>query len=479
MLDRTPQSLRPHLSADDLTGYANGTLASSYMLALAEHVAGCQACSEKLEAVYPLEQESRSIMRNIFEAPTNIWEHPDDEILSAYLADCIDPLEKELIEEHLGECSQCMTDVEQVRALLAEDDASPAVTASSHETPAPTHLPSHTSFSRVRQWLWTAGFALAVGLAMFFVLHNNHRLFGQPEKYAALERMLQERRTVLERRELLVKEQQAALALGQQQVAGERQRLDRDRKDLARKLAELNKPAPLHNTPLIPDARKLAYVAPLGGGITLTSPAGDEGDDPLPFALRYPLPGETVRPDAVVFRWETVRWKSEQGTIELARSYRVELTGPGGVVKESLLLKQPLWQPKPTDHILPGKLYSWKVFAYRDIQGAEQIAQSPQAPMTVTFRTASLGADQLQSGRDSTLRLGISLAQAGLLDDARQVIGYHIIASPDDRSAHEWLLRIDGLQARWRRSTLSQLSKFPRSQGAIEMRTELADGVLK
>jgi len=234
----------------------------------------------------------------------------------------------------------------------------------------------------------------------------------------------------------------------------------------------------------LPDARKLVSTLPDAAGVKIATLSGDaSASDPMPFALRAPLPGATVLHDSVTFRWEAVRWKPEEGKEEVAKSYRVEITSGKERPVQSPVVNTLQWKPGLDGSLKPGRTYTWKVFAYQDTQGQklfqdakghEQTVLFPQEPLEIEFRTLDLaGRKRLQAARTSSLPLAIALAQAGLLNEAQQLLETYISAAPGDTHAQTWLMRTRQLRQEWLLKVEARLKRFPDSAGAKKMCAEL------
>src|SRR5262245_42677385 len=98
-----------HPTPAQLAGYRRQTLSPEERLALDDHLATCGGCRESLVSTAQLTQGVQRMARELLDPTLEAGpgEHPIVERLVALQDGRIDPIEREILEEHLEDCATC------------------------------------------------------------------------------------------------------------------------------------------------------------------------------------------------------------------------------------------------------------------------------------------------------------------------------------------------------------------------------------
>jgi hypothetical protein len=144
-----------HLSQSQLAGYSGRTLDADELLAVDGHLASCDACHERLTSVPKL---ALSPSLQSVEGPFHL---DYEQHLEPYVDGKANDIDREIVDSHVAECSQCADELEDLLAFKQQ----PAVAITGAAVAAP----------RWKQWLpqWplvsNPALAAAVVIAVFIL----------------------------------------------------------------------------------------------------------------------------------------------------------------------------------------------------------------------------------------------------------------------------------------------------------------------
>ena len=147
-----------HLSQGQLAGYRGRTLDANELLAVDGHLASCDVCHERLTGILP--GFAKLSLSPSFQSDEPPFHLDYDRYLEPYVDGKANDIDREIVDSHVAQCSQCAGDLKDLLAFKQQ----PAV--------ASTGATAGTS-SRWRQWLpqWplrsTPALATVVVIAVF------------------------------------------------------------------------------------------------------------------------------------------------------------------------------------------------------------------------------------------------------------------------------------------------------------------------
>jgi len=101
-----------HPSDHLIEGYANRTLAPEDLLAVDDHVAGCDACRSRAAVLAPVAAPLAELRSDLLPVES----HLTDEQVGQYVGGGLTAGEKAPLQAHLGACATCAREVEELRA---------------------------------------------------------------------------------------------------------------------------------------------------------------------------------------------------------------------------------------------------------------------------------------------------------------------------------------------------------------------------
>lgn len=424
-----------HLSQSQLAGYSGRTLDTEELLAVDGHLASCDVCHERLTGIRPA--VAKLAASPSFQSGEGLFHLDYDQHLEPYVDGTANDIDREIVESHIAQCSQC---ADELRDLLAFKQQ-PAIAIAGDDA---------VTSSRWKQWLprwpllsnpvWATAVVIAVLiLAMGVFLWTTYRA----------------RR--VERAETGSSESD------KQQQAGAKEQ-----------------PAPAPTAHTSPENKTLPREAPLitlndaGGQILMNQRGQLEGLDDLPPELKESveraLATRRLRASPALSGWstgagnlrsgleeqntfaplepmdvviETDRPKFRWQALEGARQYIVtiydakfrEVASSGPIVGTEWTVPTPLER---------GVTYSWQISALKD----GKTIVSPKPPLReARFRILDQGAmvalaKLKKSSGSSHLVMGVFYWKHGLIEESEREFHALAQANPNSSVAAELLASI-------------------------------------
>ena len=424
-----------HLSTQLLERYRGRRLEPAELLALDDHLATCAACRERWREMRPGREALLSLRASLRATNQAAPAHLPDEQLKAYAAGRLDEADRELAESHLDFCPHCAAQAQALRHAARRPAPPPAPRANPVSALSLSSLREH--FLRLPLTLRAVGAVAVAALPVLAVV-----LWS---------------RTQADRQEIVIHPPTpspasspppvspppgpqpappapAVLALndGGSQITLDAQGQVAGVESLSPAAQQLVKTALTTQKVETPETlRELSDPSgvPMGGATGAT------------FALLSPV-GRIVATTRPTFRWRPLGG---------ALGYQVTITDPAAGYKEvaaSPELQDTKWTVgRPLER---GRVYNWQVTARTD--GGEVRAQgrNTEARFKVLEQAQAeelARAEKAYAGRH--LVLGLSYAQAGLLDEAEREFRALVAANPGSPLAKK-LLRDVGAKRRTR-----------------------------
>ena len=99
-----------HLTQAEVDQYSRRELSAPDLLRVADHIAGCEPCREKLRAQVDISSAQAAIARDLDRSA----EHLSEEMIAAYVDRTLDSHERRLAAAHLAQCGSCAQDVQDL-----------------------------------------------------------------------------------------------------------------------------------------------------------------------------------------------------------------------------------------------------------------------------------------------------------------------------------------------------------------------------
>jgi hypothetical protein len=407
------------------------------LLSTDDHIRACAVCAERFRAEARPLKASLILQANIEAAEQ---EHLLYEEVEAYIDGEISGEDRELVELHLVECSQCSSQVATARGVEVYANAGKASGSRVHFQDKMAILFRAPAY---RSAIWITA-ALMVGSLLLWLMTTSlrsevnalrARISQLDEANRALEKQLSEvselqsRLAELERENATLRLQTGApgsAILWSLDDGGEQISLDKDGN--LRGLESL--PASYREnvrTVLIKQRVKLpADLARLRGKPEKLM--GEKGDPS--FAVLNPL-GTVVLTDRPTLRWASLNGASGYVATVYNSEFEEVVTSP--------LLTQTEWQVSRS--LERGRFYAWQVRAIKDGKEIKAPALGePEAKFKVLDQRKLMELERArQSYGNSRLTLGILYGSAGLLEDAEREFQSLLGSNPDSQVARKLL----------------------------------------
>ncbi len=150
-----------HLTEDELRGYAAKTLAASDLVAVLEHIAGCDACREALAARADAAARLTGARSLAFDDDA----HPDVDELMAFADGALDHARMLALRTHVDACDVCAQDVADFAQLRMERTGASAAAASPAPSANASGSPAVARASSTPIWMRAAAAVLLVGVS--------------------------------------------------------------------------------------------------------------------------------------------------------------------------------------------------------------------------------------------------------------------------------------------------------------------------
>src|SRR5262245_6474018 len=105
-----------HLTRDEIESYLRRDLSASDLLSADDHLAGCDECHAKVQAIGNITERAISLNRG-FASPGIETDHLTFEQLSDIVDDRFDEIDREIVLSHIELCSRCRRELTELRAF--------------------------------------------------------------------------------------------------------------------------------------------------------------------------------------------------------------------------------------------------------------------------------------------------------------------------------------------------------------------------
>jgi hypothetical protein len=387
--------MKEHLSDSLIEGYASRSLDNLQLLSVDDHLQSCSKCRERAADAIHLSQRLRVFSEQLFDHDLR---HPAADDLHSYVDAKLSSEEKEVLESHLSDCSECSIEVSELRKI---------------QSALPIGAPS-------RKPNWIGTLAIAASIVLFILAAAFY--FRKEEVPVIVEsgkKPTSPIRVALQDKNGMIKIHTDGKISGIETFPSKYGEL----------VATVLK---TESVPLPKSVRALKGEAEiLMGGET----------NGYPFAVITPV-GTIILSATPEFRWNE---------LQEASTYTVQVFDEKfNLVAESPALKNTSW--RMSDSLARGKHYVWQVVAD---QKGEKIT-SPQTPappakFRVLDEVAFRQIQQLQNLKpESHLLLGLAYAESGLVLEAEKQFQELVRLNPDSALAAKLLesLRQEGSPTR-------------------------------
>ena len=429
-----------HLSDQQIKRYRERKLKPAELLAADDHLAVCDVCYGRIDRE-ELRETFKSVEATFHNAASVEFDHLTYEQLAMCVDDKLTEAERDNLNAHLENCSQCETELNELRSVKAKMSAY----TDKKQVPAVPPLAY-----RMRSFLArVAVFASLVLLITTIWLQTRIADLHQQVRFLVSEN------------DKLLADAQAARDLRDQvaQLQQENERLQKDIESGAQIMLALNdgdgrvtldtkgnlsglKPSADSYQQAIKSALTTERVkAPLvlaqltgRSGKLMGGAAGN-----VSYGLLGPV-ATVVQSDRPVFRW-----RAQNG----ATNYVVTIFGSDA---KKIVASEPLSATEwtVTAPLERGRIYTWQVRAV--IEGREVVLPPPAAADAKFKVLEQSKIDELervkQTSGKSHLLLGVLYAEAGLLDEAEREFQALLDANPKSQVAQKLLRSVKAMQLR-------------------------------
>jgi hypothetical protein len=443
--------VQEHLSVKIIEQYQKRQLSSGELLALDDHLAGCEACRMQISNTVRPELSPANFIPAL---KTEGLDHPDYEKLAAYVDGQLGSVEGEIVESHLAWCRQCASelgDLETLKAQIAVHLAAPKVSQSNPPLLGrPTLGKKLSAFWRVPALgvpFGVAAAAICVALIVWAATLPLRKDIAELKTQLA---KAEQRNEELQRDYEIAKADAESLQtqIAQLQTANPQSEVKAhtlddttvkiDEQGNVEGLAAL--PSAFQQT--VRNAVDTGQVKTSSAISSLTGKAGvlmGGGKEGVAFALLGPV-GTAVSSARPTFRWQSLAGATGYTVTVLDTDFNS--------VSKSPVLASASWTI--TEPLERGRVYVWVVTAIKDGKEFKSpVAPAPEARFKVLEKeTADEVLKNHRDYRDSHLLSGLVYAQAGLLDEAEREFELLVRANPRSTVARKLLRNLKALRNR-------------------------------
>jgi anti-sigma factor RsiW len=432
--------LLEHLNKKQLQDYLSQQLGVAELLTVSEHLDGCEACRQRVQAEMNGDLPFLSMHAELANEPGVSNGHLNEAQTADYVDKNLGAEEQQFATDHLSTCELCQLAVADLRAF--RNEIAPSIDNDYHPIITPTTKPTR---SRWRQLFGIFPKLTSPAPAFFAALMVI--LFGtatwivwratRPASYVATSP------TPLPQPSINSESPTPAATSSPEEAAPVLAQLNDGNGQVA--LDQAGKLSGAENLPanyqsMLKKALSSGRVDKSSQLTGLSRPSSSlmgSGNQEAEFAVLEPA-GGVVMSDRPTFRWTQMNG---------ATSYIVEIYDEQfQQVATSLNITTTSWTPPQA--FSRGKVYSWQVKASRN--GEEVRTPRPPAPQA-KFRvldqakTSELARAQRAYG-SSHLTMGLLYADAGLLKEAEQELRVVQKANPDSELARNLLRQVQNLR---------------------------------
>jgi hypothetical protein len=407
------RNMSEHLSGEMLETYRRRSLSTAELLEAHDHIDVCNICRRRLFNVEQVTAEASNLRITINDLADLVPEHPDFEVLAAYVDDRLDATDREILRSHIELCHGC---AEELRDLLGFK----AAVANATEQPAVTKTADSTTTKLLASWRlfqqWSQP-QLAGTFAVSFVL-------------VAMVMWIALRSDSSHETEIVKSGPTAPAAeIADSQVLSAPGQVDSTKKEITVALNDgvgkvaIDKGGRITGLEALPAiyretvrtvltnqaAQPSRAVADLVGKSEVLM--GTE-ETSLSFSLNTPV-GAVVSTNRPLFRWEYLRGATSYTVQIFDSDFRKVVTSPS--------LSTPEWRIE--NSLESGKIYSWQVIAVSG-EGAEITSPTAPAPEAKFKVLEQAKVNNLRRVRQDYgrchLTMGVLYSREGLLEDAER-----------------------------------------------------------
>ena len=428
-----------HLSEQDLKRYRNRDLSPVDILALDDHLRNCVSCQTAAREDPEIQNALELVLSQLADADSE-----DSHLLYQEMADYVDntlsDVEREIADGHLDYCQNCKVEVEDLVRARARLSLLPDKLYSPREVPnlwqrlaALWQLPS------IRIPAQAAAVIVLVALIAWAVISYSQKhaeeariQSGQKDKAVAGSSPPRSPESITTDKSSPEQTSNARVVVdlidGAHHVT-----LDSEDKVLGLESASIQTQNKVLSALKSGRVGSPSFMAELKGRSGRLMGAGSSG-----YGLINPVA------TAVETRTPTFRWRAIEGaesyvvTIYDLDSKKIEASGP---------LAETKW--KASAPLVRGRIYTWQV---RVSKQGEEVLIPPAAAPAAKFRIIEAAkAEELTQVRHSKARsrlvLGLTYADAGLLDDAERELQELVAANPKSLVARSLLRSVQAQKA--------------------------------
>jgi hypothetical protein len=432
--------LSEHLTARQIECYYNRLMSPAEVLVALDHVAECNACREQFEPEHRIRAVGDGL-RSDLQAQAQYSNHITYEESAAYVDECLGQLEREIVESHLDFCSQCATEIADLRAFRAEMTTYPET----ERVPAKPSTGGIISFWRAAAFRIPIQLAAAASIVLLCGLIATLLLRKDSAKLTQVSELQQPNETP---------QPQAPPGAQVQPVETQKipgpnssSQVEYEIQDGAGRVT-LDKEGKLAGLESLPSSYRQAVEAgltnkrvdrpaALQGLVGRTGSLMGSRSEDTTFNLVGPI-GTVVKSDKPTFRWNALSG---------ATSYVITIYDPN-FNKVTASKQQPGTEWTPSQPLERGGLYSWQVTAIRE--GKEIMSPTPPAPDAKFKVLETSTVKELEHAKrtyaQSHLVLGILYERAGLIDDAEREFKSLYRANPKSQIVRKLLRDVQSLR---------------------------------
>ena len=437
---RTKRKPVEHLTQKQTEDYARNQLSAAQLLSIADHLAACETCRERMAGAVNSEAAFLALHDEAFSENGRATAHLTAEEMTEYVDKNLAGESLQMAVDHLSHCEECVFAVDDLRAF--RNEIAPSLDrefrpVSVSATTKPTNIGWREKFASLFRVspvpaFASAGLALLVlGVIFWFVWRSPRKqdpvIAQAPTPTTQPSPLTQPSPTQSQPEPETPAPVVAQLNDGNRVLSLDQQG----------KLSGADSLPPAYQN-LVTKALSTQRIerSPVLQGLTRPPSAlMGSGDPNSQFSVVGPAG------DVLLSNQPTFRWKAMEG----ANGYVVEVYDPQfKLVASSPQLTDLSW----TTTLARGNIYSWQVKAIKD--GEEVTAPRPPAPQAKFRVVDEAKANELARAKrsfgTSHLTLGLLYADAGLLDEAEREFRLLRNANPNSDLARNLLRQVQALR---------------------------------
>ena len=108
-----------HLSGEEIEAYRTRSTSPEKFLEMNDHICSCDQCSRHFESPEKVRKAYDAILKELRVETTHWPEHMAYEQLAGFVDDTLDQTDREAVSAHIEDCTECSSDIKEMRALKA------------------------------------------------------------------------------------------------------------------------------------------------------------------------------------------------------------------------------------------------------------------------------------------------------------------------------------------------------------------------